>query len=270
VLSAPHRGVLLAPVFETICKTQSKKSSNVSVKSSAKFPERSLPVRVSATLPEIHLTGAAMSAPFSLAPLPYDQAALEPVISARTLSFHYGKHHRTYVDTLNMLVVGTDYADMPLEKIVAATAKSQDAQQQKIFNSAAQVWSHDFHWCSLSPALVEPPAELAAAIARDFGDADALIAGLAEAGKAQFGSGWIWLVSRDGRLAIEKTGNAATPMSEGVNCLLTLDMWEHAYCLDYQNARQSYLQAILSRLINWRFAAENLEKESQPVRSAIA
>ena len=167
-------------------------------------------------------------------------------------------------------MAGTAYADMTLEKIVAATAEATDAQQKKIFNNAAQVWNHDFYWRSLSPKPGAPSAGLAGLIARDFGGADALVAGLVEAGKGQFGSGWVWLVSRGGRLAIEATGNAATPMSAGVNCLLTLDVWEHAYYLDYQNARQSYLQAIISRLINWDFAAENLEKEAHPVRSAIA
>ncbi len=211
-----------------------------------------------------------MSAPFKLAPLPYDQTALEPVISAQTLSFHYGKHHQTYVDTLNKLVEGTPYADMTLEKIVAATAQATDAKDKKVFNNAAQIWNHDFYWRSLSPVKTEPSGALASAIARDFGGTDELIAALAEAGKDQFGSGWAWLVSKGGTLSIEKTGNAATPMAQGINCLLTVDVWEHAYYLDYQNARPKYLEAILSRLINWDYAAENLEKESQPVRSAVA
>jgi len=209
-----------------------------------------------------------MSAPFSLAPLPYDQSALEPVISARTLSFHYGKHHQTYVDTLNKLVEGTKFADMTLEKIAEATAKAADPKEKKIFNNAAQVWNHDFYWRSLSPVKTEPSGKLASAIARDFGGTQELVAQLAEAGKDQFGSGWAWLVSKGGKLSIEKTGNAATPMTEGVNCLLTVDVWEHAYYLDYQNARPKYLEAVLDKLLNWNYASENLEKESQPVRSA--
>jgi len=211
-----------------------------------------------------------MSAPFKLAPLPYDPSALEPVISARTLSFHYGKHHQTYVDTLNKLVAGTPYADMTLEKIVAATAKAAAPADKKIFNNAAQIWNHDFYWHSLSPVKTAPTGKLASAIARDFGSTAELIARLAEAGKDQFGSGWAWLVSKGGTLAVEKTGNAATPMSEGTNCLLTIDVWEHAYYLDYQNARPKYLEAVLEQLLNWNTAAANLEKESQPVRSALA
>jgi len=205
-----------------------------------------------------------MSAPFKLAPLPWDQAALEPVISAKTISFHYGKHHQAYVDTLNKLVDGTPYADMTLEKIVQAAAN----KDQKIFNNAAQVWNHDFYWRSLTPNGSEPTGKLASAIARDFGGTAELIAKLADAGKEQFGSGWAWLVSKDGKLSIEKTGNAATPMAEGINCLLTVDVWEHAYYLDYQNARPKYLEAVLGKLLNWNYAAENLDKEDRAVRAA--
>jgi Fe-Mn family superoxide dismutase len=200
--------------------------------------------------------------------LPWDQSALEPVISAKTLSFHYGKHHQAYVDTLNKLVEGNKFADMPLEKIVEATFKASEAKEKTIFNNAAQVWNHDFYWRSLTPSQTEPAGKLASAIARDFGSVSDLIAGLAEAGKTQFGSGWAWLVSKGGKLSIEKTGNAETPMAAGTNCLLTVDVWEHAYYLDYQNARPKYLEAVLGKLLNWDFAAENLEKESQPVRAA--
>jgi Fe-Mn family superoxide dismutase len=200
--------------------------------------------------------------------LPWDQSALEPVISAKTLSFHYGKHHQAYVDTLNKLVDGNKFADMTLEKIVEATFKAGEAKEKTIFNNAAQVWNHDFYWRSLTPSQSEPTGKLASAIARDFGSASDLIAALAEAGKTQFGSGWAWLVSKGGKLSIEKTGNAETPMAAGTNCLLTVDVWEHAYYLDYQNARPKYLEAVLGKLLNWNFAAENLEKESQPVRAA--
>jgi len=190
------------------------------------------------------------------------------VISAKTLSFHYGKHHQAYVDTLNKLVDGNKFADMTLEKIVEATFKAGEAKEKTIFNNAAQVWNHDFYWRSLTPSQSEPTGKLASAIARDFGSASDLIAALAEAGKTQFGSGWAWLVSKGGKLSIEKTGNAETPMAAGTNCLLTVDVWEHAYYLDYQNARPKYLEAVLGKLLNWNFAAENLEKESQPVRAA--
>jgi Fe-Mn family superoxide dismutase len=210
-----------------------------------------------------------MSDPFKLAPLPYDQSALEPVISGKTLSFHYGKHHQAYVDMLNKLVEGTTFADMTLEKIAQATAQATDAKEKMIFNNAAQVWNHDFYWRSLSPVKTEASAKLASAIARDFGGTSELIAALAEAGKDQFGSGWAWLVSKGGTLSIEKTANAATPMTQGINCLLTVDVWEHAYYLDYQNARPKYLEAVLEKLLNWNTASENLEKENQPVRSAV-
>ncbi|HTO39458.1 MAG TPA: superoxide dismutase [Rhizomicrobium sp.] len=206
---------------------------------------------------------------FTLSPLPWDDTALEPVISARTLSFHYGKHHKAYVDTLNTLVPGTKYADMKLEEIVVATAGKDGADEKKLFNNAGQVWNHDFYWRSLSPKAEKPSGKLADAIARDFGSTDKLIADLAEAGKTQFGSGWAWLVSNGGKLSIAKTANAETPMAKSVNCLLTVDVWEHAYYLDYQNARPKYLEEVLGKLLNWTFAAENLDRESTPVRSAV-
>ena len=209
-----------------------------------------------------------MPGPFKLAPLPYADAALEPVISARTMSFHYHKHHQAYVDTLNSLVEKTKFADMKLEKIVQATAKSDDDKEKKIFNNAGQVWNHDFYWRSLSPAKTEPSGTLASAIARDFGSTGNLIAQLTEAGKTQFGSGWAWLVSRNGKLAVTKTANAMTPMAQGVNCLLTVDVWEHAYYLDYQNARPKYLETVLAKILNWNYAAENLAREDEAVRAA--
>jgi Fe-Mn family superoxide dismutase len=209
-----------------------------------------------------------MSDPFTLAPLPWAENALEPVISARTISFHYGKHHKAYVDTLNKLVAGTRYADMKLEEIVRATAEAKDDKDKKIFNNAGQVWNHDFYWRSLTPNRNEPSGKLASAITRDFGGAAELVQKLAEAGVAQFGSGWAWLVSKDGKLEIEKTPNAMTPMAKGVNCLLTVDVWEHAYYLDYQNARPKYLEEVLGKILNWEFAARNLEREGEPVRAA--
>lgn len=209
-----------------------------------------------------------MTGPFKLAPLPWEEAALEPTISSRTISFHYHKHHQAYVETLNKLVEKTKFADMKLEEIVRATAQAQDDKERKIFNNAGQVWNHDFYWRSLSPARTEPPAELASAIARDFGSISALIAKLAEAGKEQFGSGWAWLISKGGKLSIAKTANAMTPMAQGTNCLLTIDIWEHAYYLDYQNARPKYLEAVLGNLINWNYAADNLAREGHAVRAA--
>ena len=208
-----------------------------------------------------------MSAPFTLAPLPWNEKALEPVISANTIAFHYHKHHQAYVDTLNKLVEKTKFAGMKLEEIVQATEAAADDKEKKIFNNAAQVWNHDFYWRSLTPSKTEPSGKLASAIARDFGDVSTLIAVLADAGKNAFGSGWVWLVSKDGKLEIEKTGNAETPMAKGVNCLLTVDVWEHAYYLDYQNARPKYLEAVLGKILNWDYAAENLGKRHE-IRAA--
>jgi Fe-Mn family superoxide dismutase len=211
--------------------------------------------------------GTIMTAPFKLAPLPWDEDALAPVVSANTISFHYHKHHQTYVDTLNKLVDGSEYADMKLEEIVRKTAASGTKNKQ-IFNNAAQVWNHDFYWRSLSPLKTKPSAQLDSAIAAAFGTKDELIAQLAEAGTTQFGSGWVWLVSTDGVLSVEKTPDAENPMAKGVNCLLTVDVWEHAYYLDYQNARPKYLQGLLGKILNWDFAAENLTKEDHAVRAA--
>src|SRR5215469_13327849 len=143
-----------------------------------------------------------MTGPFKLAALPWEEAALEPVISSRTISFHYHKHHQAYVDTLNKLVEKTKFADMKLEKIIHATAASEEEKEMKIFNNAAQVWNHDFYWRSLTPAKTEPPAKLASVIARDFGSMPQLVAKLAEEGKDQFGSGWAWLISKDGKLSV--------------------------------------------------------------------
>ncbi len=209
-----------------------------------------------------------MAGPFKLNPLPYDENALDPAISGNTVGFHYNKHHKTYVETLNKLVDGTKYADMKLEDVVRATHGAKDGGEKKIFNNAAQVWNHDFYWRSLSPKATMLGGRLEKSISRDFGDVDTLIKKLADAGKEQFGSGWAWLVSRDGKLSVEKTSNAENPMAEGINCLLAIDVWEHAYYLDYQNERPKYLEAVLTKLLNWDFAGKNLDKESHAVRAA--
>ncbi len=208
-----------------------------------------------------------MAKPFELSPLPYDESALAPAISARTVEFHYRKHHKTYVETLNKLVADTRYADMKLEQIVRMTAARQTEKDKKIFNNAGQVWNHDFYWRSLSPRPTQPSGRLLQAVERDFGNLDELLKQFTEAGRDQFGSGWAWLVSKGGKLSIAKTGNAVDPMADHVNCLLTVDVWEHAYYLDYQNKRAKYLEAALGKL-NWDFAAENLDKEDHPVRAA--
>jgi Fe-Mn family superoxide dismutase len=209
-----------------------------------------------------------MPAPFTLAPLPWTEKALEPVISANTIAFHYHKHHQSYVDTLNKLVEKTKFAEMKLEEIVQASAAASDDKEKKIFNNAAQIWNHDFYWRSLTPVKTEPSGKLASAIARDFGEVSVLITELVEAGKNEFGSGWVWLVSKDGKLAVEKTGNAETPMAKGINCLLAVDVWEHAYYLDYQNERPKYLEAVLGKILNWDYAAQNLSKQDHAIRAA--
>ncbi|HEY1837103.1 MAG: superoxide dismutase [Rhizomicrobium sp.] len=208
-----------------------------------------------------------MADPFTLSPLPYPDDALAPTISEKTISFHYHKHHAAYVKALNGLVEGTRYAEMKLEEIVRATHGKDDAKDKKIFNNAGQVWNHDFYWRSLSPKATRPAGDLKAAV-EAFGGEDALIKELAEAGKTQFGSGWAWIVSENGKLAVKKTANAENPMAKSVNCLLTVDVWEHAYYLDYQNERPRYLETVLKKLLNWDFAAANLAKESRPVRAA--
>jgi Fe-Mn family superoxide dismutase len=197
------------------------------------------------------------TSPHVLVPLPYAENALGPVISANTISFHYGKHHKGYVDNLNKLVAGTEFADLSLEKIIAGAAGKAD--KTAIFNNAAQAWNHAFYWRSLKPqGGGEPPAILKQKIEASFGSVDACKKELATAATTQFGSGWAWLVVDGGKLAVVKTGNADVPLTKGAKPLLTIDVWEHAYYLDYQNRRVDYVNAVLDKLINWNFAAENL------------
>ncbi|HEX3397683.1 MAG TPA: superoxide dismutase [Steroidobacteraceae bacterium] len=205
-------------------------------------------------------TAAVVSHSIPLPPLPFDQGALAPVISANTLNFHYGKHHKTYVDTLNKLIVGTEFADMPLEKIIKST--SRQPEHSSIFNNAAQAWNHAFYWNSLKPkGGGEPPAALKRGMEESFGGVDQCKKELSKAAVAQFGSGWAWLVQDGDRLKIVKTPDARTPLSDGPRPLLTIDVWEHAYYLDYQNRRVDYVNALIEKLINWGFAAENLGRE---------
>jgi Fe-Mn family superoxide dismutase len=199
------------------------------------------------------------ASPQILAPLPYAEGALEPVISARTIGFHYGKHHKGYVDNLNKLLAGTELADLPLEKIISATAGKAD--KAAIFNNAAQAWNHAFYWRSLKPkGGGEPPAALKHAIEASFGSLDACKKELAAAAMGQFGSGWAWLALDGDKIKAVKTGNADTPLTSGLKPLITIDVWEHAYYLDYQNLRADYVAAVLDKLINWDFAGENLGK----------
>ena len=199
----------------------------------------------------------AVVSPHALPSLPYPENALAPVISANTLGFHYGKHHRGYVDNLNKLAAGTEFADLPLLKIITATAGKID--KTAIFNNAAQIWNHTFYWNSLRAAGGdEPPARLKEKIEASFGTLDACKKELASAAMAQFGSGWAWLVLDGGTLKVVRTANAEVPMTAGQKPLVTIDVWEHAYYLDYQNRRLDYVHAVLDKLINWDFAAENL------------
>ena len=192
-----------------------------------------------------------------LPPLPYAEDALEPTISARTISFHYGKHHKTYVETLNKLIAGTDLVGLPLEKVMAATAGKPD--KATIFNNAAQAWNHAFYWRSLSPrGGGEPPAALKKKIESSFAGVDACKKELATAATTQFGSGWAWLVLDGDKLRVVKTGNADNPLLKGMKPLLTIDVWEHAYYLDYQNKRDAHVNAVLEKLIDWNFASDNL------------
>jgi Fe-Mn family superoxide dismutase len=203
-------------------------------------------------------TVATVSSPsIRLPALPYEQSALQPVISANTLGFHYGKHHKTYVETLNKLIAGTEFADMPLENIVKATAGK--SEHTAIFNNAGQVWNHNFYWRSLKPAGGgEPPAVLKRLMESSFGAVDDCKKELSKAAVATFGSGWTWLVQESGKLKIVQTGNANTPITQGLKPLLTIDVWEHAYYLDYQNRRVDYVNALIDKLANWEFAAGNL------------
>lgn len=195
---------------------------------------------------------------FVLPPLPYAQNALEPVISANTISFHYGKHHKGYIDNLNKLVAGTEFAGLPLEKIITETAGKVD--KAAIFNNAAQAWNHAFYWKSFTPnGGGEPPVALKIKIEVSFGTVDACKKELATAATTQFGSGWAWLVLDGDKLKVVKTGNADSPLTKGMKPLLTIDVWEHAYYLDYQNRRVDYVNAVLDKLINWSFAADNLK-----------
>ncbi len=189
--------------------------------------------------------------------LPYPENALAPVISANTLSFHYGKHHKAYVDNLNKLVAGTEFAGLKLEKIITETAGK--AEKAAIFNNAAQAWNHTFYWNSLKPnGGGEPPAALKQKIEASFGSVDACKKELVTAATTQFGSGWAWLVLDGDKLKVVKTGNADSPLTKGAKPLLTIDVWEHAYYLDYQNRRPDYVNAVLDKLINWDFAAKNI------------
>ena len=194
---------------------------------------------------------------FSLPTLPYAENALEPVISARTISFHYGKHHKAYVDKLNELVAGTPYESMTLEEIVRKAAKSD--KDKAIFNNAGQAWNHNFYWESMAPKGGAPSGKILDALKSSFGGVKEFNEAFAKAAVAQFGSGWAWLVKgKDGKLKISTTADADTPIAHGETPLLAADVWEHAYYLDYQNRRPDHVKDWLEKLANWPFAEKNL------------
>lgn len=189
--------------------------------------------------------------------LPYEADALEPYIGATTLGFHHGKHHQTYVTNTNNLIKGTDLENASLEAIIAAS--TNNAEKVGLFNNAAQVWNHTFYWsCMKKGGGGAPTGAIAAKINEDFGSYDAFAEAFKNAGLTQFGSGWAWLVLEGGKLKITKTPNADTPMAHGQKAILTVDVWEHAYYLDYQNKRADYIDTFLKHLVNWDFANANL------------
>lgn len=194
---------------------------------------------------------------FTLPELPYAKDALEPYISANTLDFHHGKHHNAYVTNLNKLLEGSDLASKSLEEVIMASAG--DASKAGIFNNAAQVWNHTFYWHSMKPGGGGAPSgNIAEKITADFGSFEKFAEEFKTAGATQFGSGWAWLVLDGGKLKVTKTPNADLPMAHGQKAILTMDVWEHAYYLDYQNRRPDYIGTFLDKLVNWDFASANL------------
>jgi Fe-Mn family superoxide dismutase len=196
--------------------------------------------------------------PFQLPPLPWGEGALDPVISARTIGLHYGKHHKTYVDKLNELVAGTPLAELPLEELVRKVAG--DPEKKKVFNNAGQHWNHSFFWKCLAPkGGGSPTGELARRIDADLGGIDAFRKQFEETAVNTFGSGWAWLALKDGKLQVLSTSNAGTPITEGATPLLTIDVWEHAYYVDYENRRPEFVKAVIGKLLNWDFAQQQLD-----------
>lgn len=189
-----------------------------------------------------------------LPPLPYSLDALAPTLSKETLEYHYGKHHKAYVDKLNELIPGTEFASLSLAEII------KKAPTGPIFNNAGQIWNHNFYWQSMTPEKNKnkPQGTLAAAIDKTFGSLEKFKEAFNKAAVAQFGSGWAWLVKEGQNLAIQTTSNAMTPLRDGKTCLLTCDVWEHAYYIDYRNARPKYLEKFWE-LVNWDFASKNFD-----------
>jgi superoxide dismutase, Fe-Mn family len=203
---------------------------------------------------------AETSTPVELPKLPYEMNGLEPHITGNTLSYHYAKHHKAYIDNTLAAIKGTPLEGQSLEKIVASAwdDAKKDASKVGLFNNSAQAWNHTFYWHSMTPKGGAPDGKLKEQIDADFGGLDKLKTELATAAKTQFGSGWAWLVMDGGKLKVMKTSNAENPLVQGKTPLLTIDVWEHAYYLDYQNLRPNYVTAVLDHLLNWEFAAKNM------------
>lgn len=220
-------------------------------------PAQAQPATATTKAAATPVAGTPAVGPFALPPLPYADTALAPVISAQTVGFHYHKHHQGYVDTVNRLTAGTVLAAQPLETVIRTT--TSDPAQAALFNAAAQVWNHSFYWNSLRPdGGGTPPLALKTRLDSAFGSVDACRKALLAAATAQFGSGWVWLVADGDQLRVIRTPNAETPLTQGLKPLLTLDVWEHAYYLDYQNRRADYAAAVIDRLLNWEFALSQL------------
>ena len=195
---------------------------------------------------------AVQSLHFELPPLPYPEDALAPIISAETLSFHHGKHHKKYVDTMNELL---QKEPVPNARTLEDVVRNSSG---KLFNNAAQTWNHNFYWQSLSPKAAEPSAAIKRMLEKDFGTYQAFCDKFAAAAINQFGSGWAWLIRKDGKLDVVSTGNADTPMARGIQCILTIDVWEHAYYIDYRNQRDKHVNELIAKRLNWEFAEKNL------------
>ena len=199
---------------------------------------------------------------FELPPLPYSLDALQPHVSEQTLTFHHGKHHKAYVDTLNNLIKDTPKAKLPLETLILDSAK--DAKQAPLFNNAGQHWNHSFFWRCMKPnGGGKPSGNVASAIDQSFGGLDSFKEAFKKAAVGQFGSGWAWLIADKGQLKIMSTANADLPLAHKQTALLTCDVWEHAYYLDYQNRRPDFVQTFLDHLIDWEFVAKNLAEVSR-------
>ena len=205
------------------------------------------------TLARPHVAQAA--APFEQPPLPYAEDALAPQISARTVGLHYGKHHKAYFTKLNELAPGTKYADMTLEEVVVASSKDGES---KIFNQAGQAWNHIFYWDQFKGGPAAPTGRFAEAIDRDFGGVDAMVAEFGKTADTVFGTGWVWLVSENGKLALKGYQDAGGPLPQGATPLVGIDVWEHAYYLDYENRKAEHIKAVLTGRVNWAAAGEKM------------